>query len=93
MNSLMEISAGVGIVNIILLIILLTVYSRIYKTTRAVFTIGLIFFAGMLMVHNLIAVYAFFAMQPLYAPELLPYFVAVNLAELAGITALFKVTI
>jgi hypothetical protein len=93
MNGLMEISAAAGIVNIILLVILLTIYSRIYKSTRAVFTIGLIFFAGMLMLHNLIGVYAYFAMQPSYAAELLPYLVAVNIAELAGIAALFKVTI
>ena len=40
MNSLMEISAGVGIANVVLLIALLTVYAKVYKSTRAVFTIG-----------------------------------------------------
>ena len=93
MNSLMEISAGVGIANVILLIALLTVYAKVYKSTRAVFTIGLMFFAGMLMLHNIIAVYAYFAMQPLYAVGLLPYFVVVHIAELAGIAVLLKVTI
>jgi hypothetical protein len=63
----MEISAGVGIVNVALLIALLTVYAKVYKSTRAVFTVGLMFFAGMLMLHNVIAVYAYFAMEPLYA--------------------------
>ena len=93
MNSLMEISAGVGIVNVVLLIALLTVYARVYKSTRAVFTIGLMFFAGMLMLHNIIAVYAYFAMQPLYALGLLPYFAVIHIAELAGIAALLKVTL
>jgi hypothetical protein len=93
MNSLMEISAGVGIVNVVLLIALLTVYAKVYKSTRAVFTIGLMFFAGMLMLHNIIAVYAYFAMQPLYALGLLPYFAVIHIAELAGIAALLKVTL
>lgn len=93
MNSLMEISAGVGIANVVLLIALLTVYAQVYKSTRAVFTIGLMFFAGMLMLHNIIAVYAYFAMQPLYAVGLLPYFAVIHIAELAGIAALLKVTL
>ncbi|MGC2669930.1 MAG: hypothetical protein FIO02_02685 [Nitrosopumilales archaeon] len=93
MNSLMEISAGVGIANVVLLIALLTVYAKVYKSTRAVFTIGLMFFAGMLMLHNIIAVYAYFAMQPLYAVGLLPYFAVIHIAELAGIAALLKVTL
>ncbi|MFZ0512657.1 MAG: hypothetical protein WAM14_13705 [Candidatus Nitrosopolaris sp.] len=89
----MEISAAAGIVNAILLITLLTVYTKVYKSTRAVFTLGLMFFAGMLMLHNIIAVYAYFAMQPLYAVGLLPYFVVIHIAELAGIAALLKVTV
>jgi len=89
----MEISAGIGIVNVVLLIALLTVYAKVYKNTRAVFTIGLMFFAGMLMLHNIIAVYAYFAMQPVYALGLLPYFAVIHIAELAGIAALLKVTL
>jgi uncharacterized membrane protein YgdD (TMEM256/DUF423 family) len=87
----MEISAGVGIANVVLLVALLTIYARIYKSSRAVFTIGLMFFSGMLMLHNIIAVYAYFAMEPLYAVALLPYFLVVHLAELAGIAVLLKV--
>jgi len=89
----MEISAGVAVVNVALLIALLIVYAKIYKSTRAVFTVGLMFFAGMLMLHNTIAVYAYFAMEPLYAVALLPYFVVVHIAELAGIAALLKITL
>ena len=93
MDILMVLSAGKALVNVALLVALLTIYARIYKNTKAVFTAGLMFFAGMLMLHNIIAVYAYFAMEPLYAVELLPYFVVVHLAELAGIAALLKVTL
>ena len=89
----MALSAGIALVNVALLIALLTIYARIYKSTRAVLTVGLMFFAGMLMLHNIIAVYAYFAMEPLYAVALLPYFVVVHITELAGIAVLLKVTL
>jgi len=37
MNSLMETSAGVAVVNVALLITLLTVYAKVYKSTRAIY--------------------------------------------------------
>ena len=89
----MDISAIISLANVSVLLALLTVYAKIYKSTRAIFTVGLMFFASMLMLHNLIAVYAYFAMAPFYAEGLLPYFLGVHIAELAGIGALLKVTL
>lgn len=89
----MEISAAIGLTNVALLTALLIVYAKIYKSSRAIFTLGLMFFGAMLILHNLIAVYAYFSMAPLYNEALLPYFVAVHIAELAGIAALLKITI
>jgi hypothetical protein len=66
---------------------------QIYGNTRATFTIGLAVFAGMLMLHNGIAVYGYFAMAPLYSDELLPYFAGIHVAELAGLMALLKVSV
>ena len=89
----MGISAIVGLANIGILIALLIIYLRIYKNTRATFTIGLIFFVCLLMLHNIIAVYAYFAMQQLYSVGLLPYFLGIHIAELAGLSVLFRVTL
>ena len=93
MNILMEISAAVSLTNVALLIALLIVYVRIYKSSKAIFTLGLMFFAAMLILHNVIAVYAYFSMAPLYNEALLPYFVAIHMAELAGTAVLLKITI
>ena len=93
MTILMDISAIISLANVSILLALLTVYVKIYKNTRAIFTVGLMFFASMLMLHNLIAVYAYFAMALLYAEGLLPYFLGVHIAELAVIGALLKVTL
>jgi hypothetical protein len=93
MAMLMDLSAGISIANVALLMVLLTVYVRIYRSSKAIFTLGLVFFACMLTLHNLIAIYAYFAMAPLYHEGLLPYFVVIHVAELAGIAALLKVTL
>jgi hypothetical protein len=93
MALLMDLSSIVSMVNMAILVILLAVYANIYRKTRATFTVGLMIFAGMLMLHNMIAVYGYFAMAPLYSDELLPYFIAIHIAELAGLIALLKVTV
>jgi hypothetical protein len=89
----MNISTVVSVLNVAVLLILFVIYAKIYVKSRAVFTIGLMFFTVMLMLHNLIAVYAYLVMAPLYPDELLPYFVAIHIAELVGIVSLLKVTL
>lgn len=93
MAMLMDVSSIVSMANTGVLVALLIVYGRIYSKTGATFTIGLMVFAGMLMLHNVLAVYAYFAMAPLYSDELLPYFAGIHVAELAGLIALLKVTV
>jgi hypothetical protein len=53
----------------------------------------MIFFAGLLFLHNVIGVYAYFSMMELYAAALLPYLLAVHVAELAGILILLRITL
>ena len=93
MNVLMEVRAAVSSTNVALLLALLFIYVRIYQSSKAIFTLGLMFCAGMLALHNIIAVYAYLIMAPLYNEALLPYFVAVHIAELAGVAVHLKITI
>ena len=93
MALVMDISSLVSMANMAILVALLGVYARIYIKTRAAFTIGLAVFASMLMLHNGIAVYGYFAMAPLYSDELLLYFAGIHIAELVGLLALLKVTV
>ena len=87
------VTSTISIVNIALQVTLITVYAKIYRTTSAIFALGLLFFASMLILHNIIAVYTYFAMTPLYSDELFPYFTAIYLAELAGLAVLLKITL
>ncbi|HYX71192.1 MAG TPA: hypothetical protein VE732_00355 [Nitrososphaera sp.] len=93
MPLLMDISSLVSMANMAILVTLLGVYARLYIKTKATFTIGLAVFVSLLMLHNGIAVYGYFAMAPLYTDELLPYFAGIHLAELGGLIALLKVTV
>jgi hypothetical protein len=92
MDPLMGISTVVGLANIGILTVLLIIYTRLYRNTKAIFTMGLMLFVSLLMLHNLIAVYAYFAMEQLYTIGLLPYLLGIHIAELAGLSVLFRVT-
>jgi hypothetical protein len=93
MDNLISANAIVALANIGVLITLLIIYARIYKNTKASFTVGLMLFTGLLMLHNIIAVYGYFMMEPLYARALIPYFLAIHVAELAGILVLLRITL
>jgi hypothetical protein len=86
-------NAIVAFANIAILIALLFLYVRVYSSSKAKFTIGLILFAILLMLHNIIAVYGYFMMEPLYAEALIPYFFAIHIAELAGLSVLLRITL
>jgi len=93
MESLMTASTIVSGANMVVLGILSGVFFKIYSKTKAQLPLGMIFFAGLLFLHNAIGVYAYFSMMELYAAALLPYLLAVHIAELAGVLILLKVTL
>ena len=89
----MTASTVVSGANMIALGLLIGVFAKMYSKTKAQLPLGMIFFAGLLFLHNLIGVYAYFSMMELYAAALLPYLLAVHIAELAGILVLLKITL
>ena len=93
MEPLIIANAIVAFANIAILIALLFLYVRVYRSSKAKFTIGLILFVILLMLHNIIAVYGYFMMEPLYAEALIPYFFAIHIAELAGLSVLLRITL
>ena len=93
MEPIMTASTVVSGTNMIALGILIGVFAKMYSKTKAQLPLGMIFFAGLLFLHNLIGVYAYFSMMELYAAALLPYLLAVHVAELAGILILLKITL
>jgi hypothetical protein len=93
LEPLITANAIVSLANVAILIALLIIYVKVYKSSRAKFTVGLMIFVGLLMLHNIIAVYGYFMMEPLYAEVLIPYFLAIHIAELAGLSVLLRITL
>ncbi len=93
MEPIMTISTIVSGANMIVLAVLAGVFAKMYSRTKAQLPLGMIFFAGLLFLHNVIGVYAYFSMMELYAVDLLPYLLAVHIAELAGVLILLKITL
>lgn len=93
MEPIMTASTIVSGANIIALGVLIGVFAKMYLNTKAQLPLGMIFFAGLLFLHNVIGVYAYFSMMELYAAALLPYLLAVHTAEFAGILILLKITL
>lgn len=93
MEPIMTASTIVSGANMIALGVLVGVFAKIYSKTKAQLPLGMIFFASLLFLHNVIGVYAYFTMMQLYAAALLPYLLAVHVAELAGILILLRITL
>jgi hypothetical protein len=93
MEPIMTASTIVSGINMVVLGVLVGIFIKIYSRTKAQLPLGMIFFAGLLFLHNVIGVYAYFSMTELYATALLPYLLAVHVAELAGILIFLKITL
>ena len=93
MSIIMDASAVVSAANVAILTGLLILYGRTYSSSRAQFTLGLMFFASLLLVQNAIGIYSYVTMAPFFAEAILPYLFAINIAELAGLSVLLKVTL
>jgi hypothetical protein len=93
MDGIMTASTIVSGANMIALGVLVGVFAKIYSKTKAQLPLGMILFSGLLFLHNAIGVYAYFSMTGLYGIALLPYLLAVHVAEFAGILIFLKITL
>ncbi len=93
MVSLMDLSEYTAIVSAVLLFGLILVYARIYRDTRARFSLGLLIFAMILFAQNLLAVYSFVTMSPYIGDPFLPYLLGINVAQVLSVLVLFRTTL
>ena len=67
MTTLLAVASALSGLNVVLLVALLVVWGRNYRTFRSRLTLGLSGFALVLLVENLVALFFFFDMGMLYA--------------------------
>ena len=92
MDLIHDLSALFSFANIILLIALIWVYGNGFRKIRAQFTAGLLFFAGLFLVQNLLAFYSFLAMFMYYAPDVGGFVLAYTIVQTAGLGVLLWVS-
>lgn len=93
MVSLMDVSLYTEIISAILLVGLILVYAKVYRDTRAQFSLGLTIFATILFAQNILAIYSFMTMSPFIGEPFLPYLLGINIAQVLGIFVLFRTTV
>ena len=90
---LMELSMYTAAISAILLLVLVTVYIRVYRDTHAQFSLGLSIFASILFAQNVLAVYSFVTMASFILDPFLPFLLAINIAQVLGVLVLLRTTV
>ena len=67
--SLLPIASILAAANIVLLVGLIIIWTRSYRTFKTTLSLGLIAFAAVLLLENALAIYFFFSMRMLYAAD------------------------
>jgi len=93
MDPMMGLAIGLALANSVILLSLIYLYSRIFLKTRAAYPIGLALFASFLLLHNLLTVFAYGTMAPVFGSGALPVLSAIGAFEFAGLIILLRITV
>lgn len=89
----MDLSAVFAGLNSLLLLALIYFYGRIAWRSRAAFSIGLLMFATLLLLHDAMTVYTYLTMSALFGEGLLPFVFVTTVLEFAGLLTLLRITL
>ncbi len=90
---MMFLAVAFSSLNVIVLAGLLYLYSRITWRSRALYPLGLVFFASLLLLQNLLTAFSYVEMTPFFGEALLPYLLTISVLEFGGLVALTRVTL
>ena len=93
MDVMMELAVGFASLNSLVLAVLLYLYARIAWRSKALYPAGLLVFASLLLVQNLLTVYSYVSMTPFFSDSVVPYLFAISALEFGGLLALARVTL
>ena len=89
----MDLAIVFSSLNVIVLVGLLYLYARITWRSKAVYPVGLLIFASLLLLQNLVTAFSFIEMTSFFGEALLPFLLAISVLEFGGLLALTKVTL
>jgi hypothetical protein len=79
--------------NVILLLSLIYLYGRIVLKTRAAYSAGLLVFAVLLLLHNVVTVVGYVFMANFFDDQVYPFLMGITICEFGALVALLKVTL
>lgn len=85
---MLQAAAVFSLANILLLVGLIAVYGNSFRKIQATFTAGLLFFAGVFLLQNMLAFYSYVAMFMYYASGVEMLVMAITVAQTAGLAVL-----
>jgi len=83
-----QVAAAFAFLNVLLLIGFIVLYGNSFRKIQAQFTAGLIFFAALFLIQNLVALYSYLTMFMYYAEDLGPFVAVITVAQTAGLAVL-----
>lgn len=92
MGLLMQVSAMLAGINMVVLIALLFLYVRNMRKIASSFTIGLALFATFLLLQNALGLFSYGMMYVHFDEVIEPYLVSINIAEAVGLLILYRTT-
>ena len=87
-ETMAQLAALFSGVNVLLLLGLVWIYAGSFMKVRAQFTAGLLFFAALFLVQNLIALYSFLAMFMYYAPGVTWIVLSITVVQTTGLAVI-----
>jgi len=93
MELMMDLAAIFASLNLALLVGLFYVYGRIAWRTRAPFSLGLLAFSVLLLLHNTLTVYSYLTMASFFGESVLPYLFTASALEFGGLAILLRFTL
>jgi hypothetical protein len=93
LELMMGTAIGLALANSAVLVGLIYLYSRIAMKTKGSYSVGLALFAGLLLMHNLLTIFAYVTMAPLFGSDALPFLSGIGLLEFGGLLVLLKLTL
>jgi len=90
---MMDVAIVFSAVNSVLLLVLLYVFAGIALRSRASHSVGLMFFALLLLANSILTAFSYATMAPFFGKEALPYLSTMSVLEFVGLAALLRITL
>lgn len=90
---MMEVAIVFSLLNAALLVVLLAVFIGIAMRSKASHSVGLVFFAFLLLANSILTAYSYATMAPFFGREALPYLSTMSVLEFVGLAVLLKITL